>query len=214
MRYLHFIYHKLFALCQTFYLLLFSQIILLRKNSKSQVFSEKVIEQKIIFELFIVCTSECFRLKTFFSAFWFHFLLTICWLKGKIRQRKSTGWLAAHNSSCTWSFNVWSTWSAPSPALHRKAFLLKTQRSASPPALGGKDLDGSPEVWRSTLQEATVEIKACRSPTGPCALLHKLHLHTVIVYWDSGSLLTSKTLSPSLTGWYRGTAVKMWDSES
>lgn len=135
-------------------------------------------------------------------------------LKKENWTEKVNGWHPAHNTGCTWSFNVWSTCSAPSPALGRKTFILKTQCSASAPALGGKDLDGSPEVWRSALQEATVEIKACRSPTGPCALLHELHLHTVTVCWDSGSLVTSKTLSTRLTGWYRRTAVKMWDSEN
>lgn len=61
-------------------------------------------------------------------------------------------------------------------------------------ALGGKPLDGSPEVWRSALREATIEIKACSSPTGPCPLQPKIHLHVVTGFWDSSASLTSKSL--------------------
>lgn len=61
-------------------------------------------------------------------------------------------------------------------------------------ALGGKPLDGSPEVWRSALREATIEIKACSPPTGPCPLQPEIHLHVVTGFWDDSASLTSKSL--------------------
>lgn len=42
---------------------------------------------------------------------------------------------------------------------------LRCSDAGSSGYLAGKEtLDGSPEVWRSALQEASVEIKACRPP--------------------------------------------------
>lgn len=70
----------------------------------------------------------------------------------------------------------------------------------TPAAPGGKHLDGSLEVWRSSLQERAVEIKACPPPTGPWALHHRLHLHTVTMNWGGSSQITSKT--PLYGGWW------------
>lgn len=83
---------------------------------------------------------------------------------------------------------------------------------SAPAALGGKALDGSPEVWRSALQEATVGIKACPSPTGPCAGQPELHLHIVIVFPSTEA--RRRHCSHQRLSTRSDMTVKPWESEN